>query len=345
MSSKVANSKLLKLLYDSTATEANRRVPLAVKYLQASGSSSSGSSSSPSPSFIGGSALDNLLQNDWNQKPFHQAIASLPKHPDTTTQSNILMLQCPNSLLVNTDFYNIYPLQRDRMFLLPNSLKLGIKFSVIKARHPLSLSFRNAYYLVFPSYTHAATYWLETRNKAVNGFPWKLRFVDINDHLKYMASPWLSPDTQLAPLNSQTMVGVPTGDIFKHSARKFKLMNSVSESHFDTNYETINEFVDISSRAACVVVRNLPFGLSKHALPRLLWDYDFPELPQQKCFVPIIRDPLSQLNLTLIRFKDHENAKRFVRSFHGKRWHGFRSGADKEKFKRLYEPLLCEIVN
>ena len=49
------------------------------------------------------------------------------------------------------------------------------------------------------------------------------------------------------------------------------------------------------------------------------------------------------MNLTLIRFRDHDNATRFVRSFHGKKWQGSKSGL--KEFKRLYEPILCEIVN
>lgn len=240
-------------------------------------------------------------------------------------------------------------MQRDRVYALPSELKHGIQFCAVKARNPWTLSFNHLYYLVFPSYIHAATYWLETRNKTINGFPLLLRFVSPMDHLPYMSSPFLdfqslpSDNTPDATTRGSTSDLV---DTFKSSPTKSNLLNQIQAnvSNNSDNYESLSSFIDFSVRNACVLVKNLPFGLSKHALPRLLWDYDFPEhVPLSQCFVQVLRAPLNQINLNLIRFKDHENAKRFVRSFHGKKWHGFRS--DKERVKRLYEPILCEILN
>lgn len=345
MSSKVTKegtSKLLRLLYDSTSTEARKRTPLVTNHLY----------KDPTTTTITGSVLDNLMENDWNQKPLAQAIHDLPKVSATEIKSNILHLKCPNSLMVNADFHNVYPVQRDRIYTIPPTLKSGINFWAIKSRNPHTLTFNNRYYLIFPNHNYAAAYWLETRNKVINGFPLQLLFVNCQDHLKYMSSPWLDFDNNdnYNHNGSDSLelpsLHLPLVDTFKNCPEKSNLMHEILNKSFDTNFEKLSQFIDFPVRNSCVLVRNLPFGLSNKALPRLLWDYDFPDhLSIGKCFVQILRDPLSQVNLTLIRFRDHENARRFVRSFHGKKWFGCRSKSDREKVKRLYEPILCEIVN
>lgn len=323
--SKSGTDKLLKLVYESAVGESKKGTPSVTNYLYEN-------------SNVSGSTLDSLKANQWRQKPWTSAVEDVKQFKPMT--SNVLKFPTPISLLTNTDFYSLYPVYRDRKYELPKHLDTtGIKFNVIKGRNPMNLLFRKCYYLVFPDSLQATVYYLETKNKSINGASLNLHFTSIRDELKYMSSPWLDSSVQNIP---KEIHHNDTTKLFQMSPSKHHLLSMMLKEDKDPDYTTIQAFIDFDTRNASVLVKNLPFGLSKHALPRLLWDYDFPEhLDLEDCFTYLIQNPVHQLNFATIRFKDHDNAKRFVTTFHGKTWQNFQS----EKVKRIYEPLLCEILN
>lgn len=350
--SKGASDRLLNLLYTTTSTEIATKVPIVSKFLYQQ------DQTDPS-SRVGGSILDGLMENEWKQKPIESAVGDLPSVSAVRKKSNILKFNCQNSFISYDDFYNIYPINRERRYYLSDELRKGLKFKAVKARDPTNLLHTGYYYLVFPNYKHACVYWLETMGKQINGVDLNFEFVSATaNELKYMSSPLLDSSINDV-LNNQkiriekTVGNTPIQNIFKYSQNKTALINQIialSNEKRD-NYETldldplygpISDLVDTSNRVALVLVRNLPFGLSKHALPKLLWDYDLAPIPKiSNCFTTIVSDPINQVHLNLIRFANRENAQRFVRNFHGRKWESVQS----EKEKKLYEPILCEIVD
>lgn len=346
---KKISDRLLNLLYTTTLKEVATKVPIVSKVLY------------QQDSIPHKSVLDNLAENEWKQKPIELATQDLPQNPLTKYRSNILKFKCPNSFVTQEDFYNIFPINRERLYNLHGELRRkGLPLLAIKGRNPVSLLHSGSYYLVFESYKHACVYWLETRNKVLNGIDMQLEFVLPKEaELKYMLSPFLdsliNSILKNKPLAFDLVPKTPLQMIFGSSKEKLALVSQIKKIStnidresldyklldMDPIYDPILKFIDPKTRHSAVLVRNLPMDLSPHALPKLLWDYDLANLPHvSDCFTTIRLSPVNQVHLTLIRFADHENAKRFVRNYHGKRWRLVLSENDKQ----FYEPILCEII-
>lgn len=350
--SKGASNRLLNLLYTTTSTEVATKVPIVSKYLYQQDEAKSSEETK-------GSILDGLMENEWKQKPLEAAMEDLPNIETVRRKSNILKFNCQNSFIGYKDFYDIYPINRERKYYLSDELRKGIQFKVIKARNPVNLLHTGAYYLIFPNYKHACVYWMEAIGKQINGFHLNFEFVSATaNELKYMTSPLLD-NTINDVLHNQgiklnkTIGNTPIQNIFQYSANKASVIGQVMalEKVKHENYEFLEldpiyppllSLIDVNSRVSLVLVRNLPFGLSRHALPKLLWDYELAPLSKfSNCFTTILNDPINQVHLCLIRFANKENAKRFVRNFHGRKWESVQS----EREKKIYNPILCEIVD
>ncbi|CCE81827.1 Piso0_002502 [Millerozyma farinosa CBS 7064] len=346
---KQTSERLLKLLYKTASTELAPKNPIVTRYLYEREGEEHVSSST--------SVLDDLRANQWRQKPIDSVLEDIPATAETKEKSCILKFNCPNSFLDFSDFYNIYPINRERKYFLSDDLRRGIQLKTVKARSPSNLLFMGSYYLVFPNYKHACVYWMETVGKQLNGYDLKLKFVrPSKEIIEQMSSPFFDPDinTKLSGMSGGSpLSNIKRKSIFEISPAKHALIDKIihTDKTRPVNYETLDidpayedlcDFLDLKERVSSVLVRNLPFGLSKHALPKLLWDYDFAPLPNlSSCFTTIHNDPTNQLHLTLIRFANKDNAVRFVRNFHGRRWESVQSG----KEKKLHEPLLCEIID
>lgn len=310
-------NKLLNLLYDQTVEVSRTATPLIKNRLY----------DKPLESPV----LDGLMGQTWSKLQLHKA----PSLVKSSVKSNILMFKTTMPFLTRNDFYDIYPIARERVFSLPPEMKNGLKFHPVKARNPLTLSFKNAYYLIFPNHAHAAAYVTEVKNKLINGVPLRFEFKmpDTNTLL----------NISVPVLESEYRLDAKVDPLGLFSLEKSQLIKQIPSQEIDDNFEDMSKLIDFETRASSVLVRNLPIGLSKHALPRLLWDYEFPkDTPISKCFIQIERDLKSQVNIMVIRFANHENAERFTRSFHGTKWQGFTT--DKSKMHRLYEPISCEIL-
>lgn len=224
-----------------------------------------------------------------------------------------------------------------------------LPFHVIKGRTPLQLQPIGSYYLIFPTHLHACIYYLETMGKVVNGFDLSLEFISMhgkNSDLKYLSSPFLDDSMELQSTKSVSSSNDLAADDFVGSPTKSKLFHQLSSSphhHENLPLAALLSFASSDSRTNCVLVRNLPFGLSKHTLPKLLWDYELAPLNDpSKCIVEVSSDIASLVHVVLIRFANHTNAKRFVRNFHGRKWE---SGVQSRSEKKLYDPLFCEILD
>ena len=352
---KNASERLVNILYSASSKETSKNVPLVRKYLYEQARDQASSLDKDNEKSI----LDGLLENQWKQKLLEEAIVDIRGKEKTLKATNVLAFKCYNSFISYEDFYHIYPINRERKYLLPYNLIRGLNFKAIKARNPANLLFTGHYYLVFPCFKHTCAYWLETRGKRINGVELNLQFVDPTaNELKYMLSPLLDPNINNVlgnqPVKLKKNVGnTPIQDIYRSSPSKAKLVEDLlhysrkrvpdyEKLDMDPLYPIMEMLLDTSRRSTLVLVRNLPFGLSKHALPKLLWDYDLAPLDKlSDCITTIMNDPITQVHITLIRFADQDNAKRFVRNFHGRKWQSVQS----EKEKVLPEPLLCEILD
>ncbi|ODV76975.1 uncharacterized protein CANTADRAFT_321000 [Suhomyces tanzawaensis NRRL Y-17324] len=348
---KEASQRLANLLYASTSTEVASKVPIVTKHLYGDLNTHIKS------------ALDGLMENEWNQIPTEAALDLVPAN---APKSNILQLKCNCSFLTRNDFLNLFPINRERRFLLPQELREGLKFQVVKKRDPLTLTFENAYYLIFPNHLQACIYYMETQHKAVNGLAMDFKFEELSrNKLKYIMSPFLGPDglnllqsmKQSNALNKHTIQNpfhefqtpsqhISTESILKYAPLKSEILSQLLKLEVDPkskdvnpNYELLTQLTDASTRANSVLVRNLPFGLSKHTIPRLLWDYD---LVRKSPITTIVNNPVKQTHIQLIRFENSASSERFVRNFHGKKWDTMQHHQDEKKF---YEPILCEIVD
>lgn len=202
---------------------------------------------------------------------------------------------------------------------------------------------------------------MEMRDKMVNGFDIKLEFVIPKEsELKYMLSPFFDTDINGSLKNKPLPIldlvpKTPLSTIFHSSKRKLQQtkqlkkasasIDRTSDSYTlldtDPTHDILLSFLDVDVRNRYVLVRNLPIDLSPHALPKLLWDYDLADLPDlSDCFTTVRLDPVNQVHLKVIRFADHTNAQRFVRNYHGKKWHLVQAGDDKP----LPKPILCEVL-
>lgn len=345
--SKGASDRLLNLLYTTTSTEVATKVPIVTRYLY-------GQADTDENRGIEKSILDGLMENEWKQKPLETAVEDISSLGQKN-KSSLLKFRCPSQYISRDDFYNIYPINRERKYYLSDDLRKGVKFKVIKGRDPCTLLHNGLYYLIFPNYKHACVYILETFNKQLNGFGLHLEFASIIDELKYMSSPWFDADAvkQISDDFYKTHGSKSAQIIFEASSRKSRIIKKMEELNkvnienyeyleSDPAYDPLVEYVDIKNRTSLVLVRNLPFGLSKFALPKLLWDYDLaPANDITTCFTNLINDPLTQTHIMLIRFADRVNANRFARTFHGRKWESVQT----EKEKKLYEPILCEVLD
>ncbi|CUM62713.1 uncharacterized protein PRCAT00000269001 [Priceomyces carsonii] len=349
---KNASDRLINLLYTATSRDVATKIPIIKKHLY---------ELINKDKEIRGSILDDLMENQWKQKPMEKATVDIEGVVSTKRKSNILKFKCQNSYISEFDFYNIYPISRERTYLLPRDIYKGITFEVIKSRNPFNLLHNGLYYLIFSSYVHACTYLLETFNKSINGFRLNMEFVEpSSNELKYMTSPYLDHSINdvlhhsVNPFALADPGRVPVLEIFKYSNSKSSIIKKILElekKRHQKEYHTfakdptsslLADLVDKETRQSSVLVRNLPFGTSRFALPKLLWNYEMAPLEDDfNCYTTILSDPIRQVNLHLIRFANKSNARRFVRNFHGKRWESVQS----RKEKPLYEPILCEIVN
>lgn len=337
-----ASNRLLGLLHDGASKVVASRIPVVSKVLYESSVENTQS------------ALDGLLENQWRFKPVLEAVKDVPA---SLKPSNVLRWRTPTTLVTAQDLHNCFPLLRERKYWLPHKLAFGVPFYVVKSRSPVTLLPTGSYYLVFPNYNLACVYWLETRGKSLNGLDLDLEFVGMRpDHLKYMLSPWLDPHASPVSDPGLAVGKAPLRVLFEASKLKSQWLDQIAhitsntayrpqdylDKAHDPLYGPLLQLIDVKGRNCTVLVRNLPFNLSKHTLPKLLWDYDFPSnIARSACFKRVVSDPYKQASLMLIRFADPDNAERFVRNFHGRRWEILQ--LDREK--AFYEPLLCEVVD
>lgn len=336
-----ASNRVLGLLHEGASKAVAPKLPVVSKVLYES--SSEGTQS----------ALDGLLDNQWRFKDIHSAIEDIPANLPIT---NVLRWSTPTTLVSAQDLHNCYPILRERKYWLPHKGAYGVKFHVVRARNPLTLLPTGAYYLVFPNYNLACVYWLETRGKSLNGLDLDLEFTEMRPHnLKFMLSPWLDPRASPVTGAMASVNKTPLHSLFETSKKKSQLLKRIAENVNkpsykpadykgdveDPLYRPLLDLIDVHSRNSTVLLRNLPFNLRSSALPQLLWDYDFPaDVARSSCFKSVVCDPYKQANLMLIRFADADNARRFVRNFHGRRWENLR-----QSDKAFYEPMLCEVVD
>lgn len=338
-----AHDRLLNLLYKKTVPEIKTKIPIVKRVLY-----DPDTATDPQKS-----VLDELMEYQWDQRPMEEAVADVAKAQLSSPRSNILRLDCRNAFVGRTDLHNIFPINRERLYSLPQPLRKGLDFHVVKARNPYTLLFTGAYYLVFPNYNQACVYYLETKNKMINGLPLDLQFVSPTEtHLCKMGSPLLHADPDMVPSHYLPSFLANTADAFAKSEEQLQIIRKLQDldldrsSHMGTEkdplYDLLAYFMDVPSRYSTVLVKNLPFGISKPALHNLLWNYEFQTLENpQKSIIRLYADPVKQVSVTLMKFRDERNAQRLVRNYHGRRWEKMLS----RKEKALYEPLLCEIVD
>lgn len=329
--SKGASDRLLNLLYATSLVEIANKTPLVAKFIHDLPLPSSVDQPQPPRSI-----LEDLTSNNWNRKPWSLVALDLPETPATQIRSNILKFKCKNNFISNDTFHNLYPIERERKYQLPTSLvKNGPPFFAIKGRNPLDLQPVGVYYLVFQSFSLAAAYWLETAGKVVNGFDFKLEFMELTSKdLNQMSSPHIS-----------ALYGEQVQTPLLEHPQQPKLQLLVKNVEVSYPYSLLLDYSMFDARQSMVLVKNLPFGLSKHALPKILWDYNLATSHgtgiHPDCITSVISDPVNQVSLTLIRFADRTNAIRFIRNFHGRKWESIQT----KKEKKLYEPILCEILD
>lgn len=296
------------------------------------------------------SILEEVWDNGPKQKNPLQAREDVSKVVPDAPKSNILRFECRNAYIGRRDFYNIQAIPRERLYSYPAALTKGLRFNVVKARNPANLLFNGAYYLMFQNHLQACLYYMETRDRVVNGFDLELEFVTpLEKHLSRIGSPILE-ELILREYLKTLSLRASFKDIFSKSEQKSRIIKElqqvegftdelVAEPH--PNYSLLESFAGIPSRYQLVLVRNLPFGFSTLTLSTLLWDYAFfDKVNLQNSWKDIICDPLTQTHLSLIHFGDEQSAMRFVRNYHGRRW----DPISKNREKQLYQPVLCEIV-
>lgn len=342
-----AYNRLLNLLHAKTVPEIREKVSVMKRVLYDHESSPDSETS----------VLDDMMHSPWEQKPMSMAVEEVEKSMPKLSKSNILRLNCPIAQIGRADLHNIYPMIRDRRFALPELMRKGLNFHVVKARNPISLLFTGSYYLVFPNYNQACVYYLESKGKLINGFEVDLDFVYPNKtNLKYMGSPILHSKN----INSiegfddlsEKFKQLDSLDLFRDSETQLKIIEELEKVKKDRSafmnmekdplYEILEYFMDVPSRYNLVIVRNLPFGVTKPNLNQLLWNYEFATENNPQDSMGILHcSPATQVTLALMRFKDETNARRFVRNYHGRPWNKM----SKSNVKPLYESIRCEIVD
>lgn len=284
---------------------------------------------------------------------------------NSSCQSNIIRLRSTGYINVS-DFHNIFPINRERNYLLPGILRDGLLFEMVKGRDPFTLEFDGTYFLVFENHVQACVYAKETELKVINGLRVRWEFVDMNKSVRKMVTPWIdhihSNSTEKRSLVSshsllaenisksatlhqgQPIQSIPLSKIY--APDKLSIIQQITklgngdflslDPH--PSYPLLCKLIDSPQRLSCVLVHNLPFGLSKHTLPRLLWNYD---LAVRNAITTIASDILKERHVHLLRFQNPSSAIRFVRNFHGKKWDSMQHQNEE---KKLYDPITCEIL-
>lgn len=350
-------NRLLNLLHSKTVPEVREKISVVKRVLYEHDSSPAPSDDSSGSGSPVTSILDQMMHSLYEQKPMTQAMEMVQNNLPNGPKSNVLRLNCPFSHVGRADLHNIYPINKDRQFVLPDPLRKGLKFQVVKARNPISLLFAGSYYLVFPNYNQACVYYLESKGKLLNGFEVDLEFVyPSKNHLKYMGSPILHSKNintidDFAPL-SEKVKHLDCAELFTDSANQLKILTELEKvkrdrseftnTYKDPLYDILEYFMDVPFRYSLVLVHNLPFGITKPSLNQLLWNYEFSTESNPHDSMGILHaSPATQVSLALLRFKDETNAARFVRNYHGRAWNKM----GKTNVKPLYEPIRCEIVD
>ncbi|CAN3368159.1 hypothetical protein DICA3_F21396 [Diutina catenulata] len=325
------NDKLLSLLYSAASVEVAPKVPMVQSYLY--------QDATQAPS---GSVLDSLMEKDWTQKPAVD-ILSHRWVKEQSVMSNVLKYPCFNQFISEKDFVNIFPANRERAYRVPGPTKQGLAVTSIKSRNPLTLVFQDAYYLVFKNTVEAALYAVETRGRALNGISLNLQMVEPNmDMISHCFSPFLFKNQRQPAKVAQLEKFPSTGEIFrgmakrKNQANKAETLTQGHESlNMHPNFAFIRQLANPELRQRSVMVRHMPFGLSKHTIPRMLWDYELESVQT------LVEDIVRASHIQLFIFKSSSHAQRFVRNWHGKHWEMMQHHRQEKKF---HSPILCEII-
>lgn len=347
--------RLLELLYNSTSKAVGANVAKITQHLYGGGGAGMKST------------LDELMENDWKQKPKVEAMKDISRIAGAAgVKSTVLKVTSADSFLTKSDFNFLYPVKRDRQYKVDGNLQ----FTVVKKRHSSNLVFGGGYYLVFRNYNEACLYMLETIGKRLNGGRIDLGFAGVGEVVDGVSTKWLQPANsseqsesgqtrQSESLTSQTTTSTNsslTASSLTASSPAATLINNILNyktqnpnydpekyTTTDPHYNLLNQLINTKLRRRSVLVRNLPINLSHFSLMKLLWNYDFPPLRDLRlCFTTVVQDARRQTTLTLIEFADSKNALRFVRNFHGKPWDSMHNSTKKEI--KLYGPVLCEVI-
>lgn len=346
MPPKADYERLASLLYKKTVPEVKPKLPIMKRVLY---------EPELNPNASRKSVLEDLMEFEWDQKPMALAMADMVQRNGKIEKSNILRLDCRNKYVGRSDLRDIFPVMRERRYIMPAKQK-DLDFNVVKSRNPFSLLFTGAYYLIFQNFNQACVYYLETAAKALNGIAVNLTFVQpTENNLRKMCSPLLTSNDvlpQMIESGQKSFGSIPISEIFAGSPVANELLSNLlhspkdrsgyHDSMVDPVYTWASRLAGIPGRYNQVLVQNLPFGITGPALENLLWDYEFEnEEDPQKSILNFYTNSSLQTTLALLRFKDEDNARRFVRNYHGRRWEKMLS----RKEKPLYAPILCEIVD
>lgn len=342
-----AYERLLKLLHSKVVPEVQDKTSVVMRVLF----------NNTSEALRQTSVLDDMMNTPWDQKPMTAAMQDIEKLNPQAVKSNIIRLRCPMAAVGREDLSNLFPIPRDRHYSLPTAIQKGLSFNVVKARNPFTLLFLGSYYLVFPNYNQACVYYLETKQKLINGFEMELEFVAPTErHLRVMGSPLLSSkfndSEKILTHLSENYKKISCLSLFQLSRKQLRIVSELAKINPDRSeyanqdidplYQILEYFMDTASRYNTVVVRNLPLGITRPAIYQLLWNYEFATDHNPLDSMEILQsNAADQLSLALLNFKNEDNARRFVRNYHGRLW----DKTIKADVKPLYEPIRCEIVD
>lgn len=334
-----AHDRLLNLLYEKTVPHVNTQVNIVKKVLYEEGLPDTTRS-----------ALDELMDKEWGQRPMEAAVKDVADRLQISKQSSILRLDCRDAFIGRKDLHNLFPINRERQYSLPQSLRNGLNFHVVKARNPITLLCTGAYYLSFPNHNQACVYYQETKGKVINGLPMTLEFIHPTDnHLRKMSSPLLHgvvPELLVHTREQSTLKEIFSDPKLLDMIQTIGQVQDLQESYMgevqNPLYSRLASYMAVPTRYSLVLVQNLPFGVSAPTIENLLWNYEFatPENPHKSIF-RLQADAVNQVSVALLRFADERNARRFVRNYHGRRWENMLS----RKVKTLYEQIFCEILD
>lgn len=326
--------RLLHLLHRTTSIEIATKLPKITKFLKNHNSSD-----------LNKSLLDDLTENQWKQLPILDVLQE--NDLSLLKKSNILKFQCVNSYINDSDFKSLFPINRERKYHLQGQIrKNGFDFMAVKARHPINLIFNGFYYLIFKNYIEAAVYYIETKNKSINGMNYNLQFTDIdNSQVKSLVSPYFdysnfneissSGDSPIGTLDHNSYLAKSPRFLSLTDEFLNLLQPKISTLEPFKNYDILEKLLNINLRKRSVLVRNLPYNLKNSDLTKFFAQY---QLADENPICPLLLDPKKSISLYLIRFADVNSATSFVRNNHGKRWQRIHQET------MLYDPVLCEAI-